>query len=363
MQRNGTKSLVLTLAVTVSLAASHTARAQDNTYRRPPTRAATQPAAQMQASTTTAAPATQGYQPAPPPPAVGYPMYPEYKGRYGGALSGGADVINAQANYLVSFQEQYLEREKVKSARIDNKRKAQEQFLWERENMPTHQDDRERTQGQELRRTRTQPPPTEIWSGKSLNDLLAAIQQAEQQAGLRGPVVPLDDELLRHINFTTGTSQGSPSMLREGRLAWTPTLRRSTFDTDRKQADRLVADLTRQSGGADGALDSLVECTDRLRSQLKKQVAEVQPNDYIQAVRYLNQLQETLRAAQRQGGAGSLASKSSVQAGSVGELIAQMGRQGLRFGPAATGDEGAYNAMHQALLAYDSGLSRMTASR
>jgi hypothetical protein len=153
-------------------------------------------------------------------------------------------------------------------------------------------------------------------------------------------------------------------MLRDGRLTWTPVLRRAAFDKDRKEADRYVVELTRPgSGGSDAALDGLASSAERLRSELKRQVAEVPPNDYIQAVRYLNQLHDTLRAAQQAGGAGQLRGAPAVRAGNVGDLVAQMGRQGLRFGPAAAGDEAAYNALHQALLACDSGLSRMTASR
>jgi hypothetical protein len=43
----------------------------------------------------------------------------------------------------------------------------------------------------------------------------------------------------------------------------------------------------------------------------------------------------------------------------VGELVADMTRNGLRFGPATDGGENAYSALYQSLLAYDSALGQM----
>jgi hypothetical protein len=361
MRRRDARPLALALLAAAWVGLPGRLPAQSSSFRQPPADAASLPAGRTQGVMQMTAPPSQGYQPAPAPPPAAYPLYPQYNGPVGGALSGSADVINSQGQFAIAQQQAVLEREKIKSARIDNKQKAMEQFLWERQNMPTLQDDRERDQAQDLRRART-PPPTEIWSGKSLNDLLAGIQQTERQTGLRGPAVPLDDQLMRYINFTTGTPQGAPTMIQGGKLSWPSFLRRSQFDKERKQIDQLMADLTRQasSGQLDGgSLDSLVASTDRLRSQVRRNVAEAPPNDYIGAVRYLNQLQDTLKGLQGPNGASLLAGRSAVQAGTVGDLVEQMGQKGLRFGPAAAGYESAYNGLHQALLAYDSGLARM----
>src|SRR5690349_4711236 len=55
-----------------------------------------------------------------PIPTPVYPTNPyvEYKGPYGGYLSGAADVINSQGQFMTSQQQAYLTREQVKQASI-----------------------------------------------------------------------------------------------------------------------------------------------------------------------------------------------------------------------------------------------------
>ena len=277
---------------------------------------------------------------------------------------GSASVINAQGQFAINQQQAILVREDIKSRRIDNRQRAMEQYLWIRENMPTLQDDRERDQAQDIRRAKTQPPLTEVWGGKSLNDLIAEIIKLETSNGVRGPSVPLDESILAHINLTSGATQGSLSMVRDGRLAWTGLLRRPTFSKERERIDQLTGELFRQAAGGaldSGTLDAVIEGTSKIRSQLKSSVAEYPSNDYIQSVRYLNQLQETWEALQRPDGAKMLGGKSAVKGNTVGDLVEQMSREGVRFGPAASGDEAAYNALYQALLSYDAGLTRLVA--
>ena len=45
----------------------------------------------------------------------------------------------------------------------------------------------------------------------------------------------------------------------------------------------------------------------------------------------------------------------------VAELIQNMTAAGLRFAPATPGDEGAYRALHFALVAYDDGITQVAA--
>jgi hypothetical protein len=90
-------------------------------------------------------------------------------------------------------------------------------------------------------------------------------------------------------------------------------------------------------------------------------MAELAPSDYIQAARYLSQLLDTWATLQRPGSAKLLGGRTGLLAGTVGDLVEQMNRRGVRFAPAALGDEGAYNALYQALLAYDVGLTRLAA--
>src|SRR5262249_53309293 len=73
------------------------------------------------------------------------PLYPYYPGYYydpyAGYLSGAADVINAQGQFMVSTQQAYLQREQVRQARLDNRRRAFDEYLYERERRPTQEDE------------------------------------------------------------------------------------------------------------------------------------------------------------------------------------------------------------------------------
>jgi hypothetical protein len=345
----------------------------NNMFRSPPPQASNLPAARTQAVLQSTAPANAGYMSSVPYTAPNNPFNPYgygygygyYPGAVGGYLQGAASVISSQGQFAINQQQAILVREDIKSARIANKQKAMEQYLWERQNMPTLQDDRERDQALDARRAKTQPPPTEVWSGKSLNDILAEITKTENANGVRGPSVPLDDAVLQHINLTTGATQGSLSMIRDGRLSWPALLRRPQFDGDRTKIDQVLGDLAKQAGAGaldSGSLDTVIQATSNLRQALKASVAELPSDDYIRTVRYLNQLEETWKTLQQPGSSKLLAGgRSGLQAGTVGDLVEQMNRQGVRFGPAAQGDEGAYNALYQALLAYDIGLTRLAA--
>jgi hypothetical protein len=87
-------------------------------------------------------------------------------------LHGAADVIRAQGQLMKDQQDAYLKREQVRQARIDTHRKQLEQWLWERDHLPTVEDERERFREEQHRRALHDPPPTEIWTAISLNELL-----------------------------------------------------------------------------------------------------------------------------------------------------------------------------------------------
>src|SRR5205823_52047 len=71
---------------------------------------------------------------------------------YGGYLKGAAEVINAQGQYLINTQRAYLLREDHKRAQMANRRAAYEEWLWERANLPTLEDERQRMAREQLRR-------------------------------------------------------------------------------------------------------------------------------------------------------------------------------------------------------------------
>ena len=289
-------------------------------------------------------------------PASPYPYYPGYYyDPYGGYLRGGADVINAQGRFLVSTQEAYLNREQVRQARIESRRRSFDEYLYERERRPTLEDERERTRLENVRRSRNDPPITEIWSGKALNDLLLAAQQ-QQAKGLRGPAIPLEDDVLKNINVTSGASSGSLGLLRDnGQLHWPLELTRPEYETERRRLDELAAKAYQQA--ASGAVDAntlreMSNIVDSLQTRLRRSVADSSPSDYIKAKRYLNDLDSVIKVLEDPNVSKYANRKLAAKGGTVSDLVAEMSGHGLKFAPAVAGDEGAYVAVHRALASY-----------
>ena len=73
---------------------------------------------------------------------------------------------------------------------------------------PTTTELRQQEQWRKLQSARNNPTNPEIWSGDALNALFQALQGAERQ-GLRADPVPLDPDVLKHINLTTGQASGA----------------------------------------------------------------------------------------------------------------------------------------------------------
>ncbi len=305
----------------------------------------------------TSFPATSGAQFSSVPittPSYPWNPYPNYNGVYGGFLSGAADVINSQGQFMVSQQQAYQMREQVRQAKIDTRRKNLDEYLYERAVMPTTEDERERARLENLRRSRNDPPITEIWSGKALNDLLLGIQQ-QFARNIQGPKVPLDPYVLERINVTGSQTGGSLGLIRDGRLTWPLAFRANEFNGARQQLDQLASKAYRQaqSGAVDGdTIQGMTAAVDSLAKQLKRNIDEISANDYIKAKRFLNDLTDAITVLQDPNASKYLTQKWTARGNTVGDLTRDMTSQGLKFAPAVTGDEAAYVALHRDLVQY-----------
>jgi hypothetical protein len=281
--------------------------------------------------------------------------YYQYNGPYGGYMSGAADVINAQGNYLVNNQQALQMREQVLQSRQDTRRKTMDEWLYERAVTPTPEDEKERYRVEMLRASRNLPDPTEIWSGKALNRLLLAIQRQQAQ-GIQGPNLPLTEDIIKHLNVTDGTTRGSLGLLSNGtKLSWPDALQDAAYADNRQKVNDLIATAYQQldSGPVDnGTMRSLKKAVDNLTVQLRRNVSDLDINDYTAAKDYLQQLNGTVQALQEPRSNTYINGKWAGKANSVGELTATMTEKGLKFAPATRGDEPAYTAMHQGLVTY-----------
>jgi hypothetical protein len=275
-------------------------------------------------------------------------------------MVGSADVINAQGRFMVNTQQAYQQREQVRSERIANRRRLFDEYLYEREKTPTAEDDRQRSMQQNLQRSRNNPPVTEVYSGKALNDLLADLRKLPSKpegAALAGlQQLPLDEDGLKHINVTTGA--GNIGLLKnEGRLNWPVALVGSEFKEPRDRISSLAQAAIRQAefnGQVDsGTLTQLSSDVDSLHKQLRKNGGDLPFAVYTEAKTFLNGLDDAIAALRQRDVGNHFTGKLALKAKTIPELVEHMTKQGLQFAPAVPGDESAYVALHQALANYD----------
>jgi len=285
------------------------------------------------------------------------PYYALYADPYGGYLRGSADVINSQSRLMTDQQQSALTAEYVAQARMETRGHQFDQWLYERANRPTLEDDRERVQQKELQRSRNDPPLAEIHSGKALNDLLVEVQKLHGK-GIRGAQLDIDEEVIQHINLTPGEGGGHVGLLKSADgLDWPDALRIHVAKERRDRVGELIEKATKEAKAgkqASVALQEMDRSLQKLQQNLRDVINDLPPSQYIEAKRFLWNMDAALRALQRPDAAQYFSGRYAAQGNSVARLVEHMTKQGLRFAPAVAGDEPAYVALHRALVAYES---------
>jgi hypothetical protein len=305
----------------------------------------------------------------------GYGGYGGYGGYYedpfGAYLRGSADVIKNQGQFMINQQQAFSMREQARQDMIATRRKNFDEYLYEREKAPTPEEDRERYMRQQLARSRNNPPPTEVWSGKALNDLLADLQQLQAQgdtAALRTFQVPLDEDNLKRVNVSPSENKGNIGLLRDSaRLNWPVALSGPEFKEPRERTSSLVQEAAKQAEFNNqvdpGVLRQLRDDASRMRAQLRRNGVNLPPDDYIEGKNFLDNLDSAITALRQPDVGNFFTGRYAPKGKTVQELIRYMTQQGLRFAPAVPGEEAQYLAIYQALLAYDNAARPATAER
>lgn len=303
-------------------------------------------------------------------PSLPSPLYPPYGGYgynfpdpYSGNLMGSAAVINASGQYMLSTQQAMIMQQQVKREKLENRRRVIEEWLWERNNLPTAQDEFERNQRLELRRQQNDPPVNEILSAQALNVLLIDIQKHMGAASDNsGPEVRLDEEILKKINVTPpGKGSANIGLLKNDKLSWPIALRSPEFKRERDLLDTLTPEAKGQAtnGTVDAAtIKQLNQSSDRLLQDLAASIKDMPPAQYIEAKRFLNDYKDAVRALSVEDAAHYFNGKYSAKGKTVAELVRNMTREGLRFAPSVPGNESAYLALHRLLAAFDVSINR-----
>ena len=289
-----------------------------------------------------------------PYPPYGYSLPPEAANLYGEAA-----VYNSIGKYYVNIQQAKLMQEQARQARLDTRRKRMELELEYERNRPTYHTMVERERASDLRVAR-EASATDVWSGRALNTLLDDIKRSRRPLS-DGPNIPLDEETLKHINVTDASSRGHIGLLKNGgRLDWPESLLESPFDKERTRLTKNIKNAVQALKDKDPLERSLLADLrgdmKALTDKLNASVGDLSPSQYIQAKRYLNQVAEAVRALADPKVARYFDGTWVARGKTVAELVANLKKEGLKFAPAAPGDEASYTALYQAMRAFDAGL-------
>src|SRR5205807_9587184 len=123
------------------------------------------------------------------------------------------------------------------------------------------------------------------------------------------------------------------------------------YESQCRSIEQLLPQAIKQAEAGPVAAKYLTPLTagiDALLALLKGNMSDIDANAYIKAKRYLNELAESIKVLEDPNVANYITGRWSAKGQSVGELVYNMTSEGLRFGPAAAGDQEAYTALHRA---------------
>lgn len=291
-------------------------------------------------------------------------------GGFSGYFDGGAGVLNASANIMdaqgrlmVSNQQAVLLQQAVQREKLRNKRRAFDEWLYERANTPTLEQLRQEALALELSRARNDPPMLDVLSAKSLNRLLNSLIQQIGRGG-SGRDIRLEPEVLQHINVTSATNGASFGVLRNrGKLQW-PLGLQDLAPADesrelRRSTEELIGEAISQAekGRVQAPILNLLRKNiDALRAILKKNIHDMSPQVYMDAKRYLEEVENGIKVLERPDAAKYVNGTFQLDPNkikTVGDLVRFMQDNGLTFAPAVTGDEAGYIALQRAMANYD----------
>ena len=286
---------------------------------------------------------------------------------YQGYLQGAASITSANAQYRLTIQQAKLLRQDAIRSSLETRRAMIEEADWERAHMPDPEKIRQQALQRELDISRHSPPQTDIWSARSLNALLRHLIE-QQGAGVAGPKVPLSEDIVKHINVAVGNTRGSVGLIKDNaNLDWPESLMHGEFKESRERMNSLMKEAYKSvssgSPPSDATLNDLLDDYREMQKILVANVANLSPNLYIEANRYLGEIKSTIAALKDPNVANQFNKNWEAHARNVPELVQFMREKGLRFAPASQKDRAAYVALHHALTEFDAGLPRVVSSR
>jgi hypothetical protein len=282
-----------------------------------------------------------------------YPYYaPDYNA---GFLQGTADVLSAGGSLLIRQQQASLINQQVEAARLENHKRLWDQWLYERYDMPTLADERKRWEYVDTQRALNNPSTTEILQATTLNRLLKSLKGKTNG----GQPIPLDENVLKQINVIdlNGGNLGALKPAGTGdRLNWPQSLRGEAYQDEVQDINRraitLLGELTNNGAVAPGDLANLGTAIAKLKAKVQAHQDGLTLGQQMEAKRFLNQLVAAHQALGKPRAADIVTGRLAPQGKTVPDLLNNMYNSGIEFAPATNGDEAAYVALYNSLLAY-----------
>jgi hypothetical protein len=268
------------------------------------------------------------------------PYLSAYLNAYGAAYGGGIDgtYVSYESSPRPYRRRRYdgdkAARDKAASAKEERLQREQERLLHSRDH----------------------PSVPEIWSGTTLNILLADLRKLAAHSNDLDASSPLDEATLQHINVNHGP--GNMALLkRHGYWQWPDGLMGAEYQIER---DRLrtaslaaVAQMKAESRIEPSLLQQMADDVDRIGQRLRTNASILSPPVYIEAKTFLHYIEDALVALRQPDAANHFNGNYLLQAGTTAELVRQMAAQGLQFAPALPEDRAAYAVMHDFLARWD----------
>ena len=285
------------------------------------------------------------------------PVYNPYAGvgrgyNYGAAASGAADLTRAQGQVAIDNENARIQREKANQAKLDTKRQAFDEMNYEKANTPSYGEIASKDKAQLVQRLMKTPTRTEVYDGKTLNAMLPYLQHLSGYGG-QGPPVQLSQSIVNQLNIS-GVASSSVGMLKGGgQVEWPLALK----GPQQKKLDELLP--AAYDATAKGTLDN--KLMKEVRKEMKKmrdtlgdqfRSEEIDGTSFVRGLEFYNTLSSSVDALERPDAKKQLSGAMSPRARNVQELVDFMGDNGLKFGPAAPGQESAYQVTHDAFVRY-----------
>jgi hypothetical protein len=102
----------------------------------------------------------------------------------------------------------------------------------------------------------------------------------------------------------------------------------------------------------------MTSLSNQLHNLLLRHVNKVAFSQYSEAKRFLNQLDDGIKAFRQPDVLNFVNGKYNLKGTTIADVVKHMSENGLVFAPATPGDEAAYRALQLALAAYDTELAR-----